>query len=266
MNKKLKGAIAMTAMIFFICAAVYVLMPKESKPFMIITDSLLVVFSGAAFIGAFFTSKVFGWKSKEGKVWLFLALGYFLLALGEFFWMFNEAILQIKPFPSVADVFYLLAYLPLIAGLLVEYGIIKEIIQKKETEKATLLTILIVTVSTFLVILPIATATDYDLMSKAISLFYPIGDLVIIFPALLFFFVFKRAKSPGYWLMSRPWMIIAISLIFLTMADLSFAYLDWNGLYTGIPRALTDLAWIANYLLFALGAYYHRIIAKGEIR
>jgi len=258
---KIKTALAVTIAVFLVCIALFIFIPQKSGFYTPITDSIFVILGGTAGIVALFTSKTFGWKSNEGKVWLFLALAYLGWAFGELIWMYNEVVLHIEPFPSTADIFFIAAYLPMITGLFMEYRIIKEIIHKKEIVKASLLTMIVAGLSAYFILIPIALAADYDIVSKAISLSYPIGDIITLFPALVFFFVFKNLR---YGLMSKSWLIIAIALALGTIADSSFAYLDWNELYTGTYKTLTDLTWLADYLLFAFGAYYHQYIVKYE--
>ena len=194
-----------------------------------------------------------------------MSIGYLAWAIGEILWTFNDIILKTNPFPSGADIFYVAAYIPLLTGLWIEYKIIKETATRKDILKAALLTFAITVISGFLVLIPLVAASDYDVLSKGLSLFYPIADLLVLFPALMLFFVFNKKKLPRYWLMSKSWLIITIAIALWTAADLLFAYLDWNELYSGIPLMLTELAWLCNYLLFSFGAYYHRLIARGEI-
>ncbi|MBU2561169.1 MAG: hypothetical protein KKD17_02645 [Nanoarchaeota archaeon] len=258
MSGRLKMAVILAAAVLLGCIVFFIFFPEDNILFKPIEDALFIVFGLAAGITGIYTFRKLGWRSKEGKVWLLLALGFLGWAVGEFLWLYNEVILEIEPFPSTADIAYLLAYIPLIIGLWIEYNIIKEAIVKKGLMKAVILTSIISIISAYFVLVPIITATDYDLLSKIVSLSYPIGDLLILFPALIFIFVFKGAK------MSRSWLFIAIALLLEVIADSSFAYLDWNELYSGTYLILTDLAWLAGYALFAFGAYYHSLIIKGE--
>lgn len=258
MNKKLKTASIIAALVFLVCIAVYAFISEESSLFTPITDSLFVILGAIAGIMALFTFKTIGWKAKEGKVWLLLGLGFIGLSLGELLWIYNEVILGIEPFPSTADIFYISSYIPMIIALWIEYTVIKEAIQKKEVVKASILTIIATIVSAYFVLIPIIKDAEYDLVSKVTSLSYPIGDLLVLLPVLIFFFVFKGAK------MSKSWLLVAIAMTFGVIADSLFAYFDWNELYAGIPLIITDLFWLADYVVFALAAYYHRLIVKGE--
>src|SRR4030042_3006239 len=178
MNIKLKTAIALTVFIFLACTVFYVFFPKENSIFMPITDFIAIAFGMIAELSALFTSKAFGWKkSREGKVWFFLALGYLGWAIGEIVWTLNDIILKTSPSPSGADIFYICAYVPLLMGLWMEYHIIKENVKRDDILKAFLLTFTMALISAFLVLIPLAAASDYEMLSKGLSLFYPIADL-----------------------------------------------------------------------------------------
>ncbi|MHA2365582.1 MAG: hypothetical protein ACXAC7_16615, partial [Candidatus Hodarchaeales archaeon] len=72
---------------------------------------------GLAFIGfiAFLLlARIYSWKSHEGRIWLAFAIGVFFWSIGEFLWFYYETILEEDPFPSAADVIWILAFLPLI--------------------------------------------------------------------------------------------------------------------------------------------------------
>jgi len=260
--KKIKTALVSAVIFVLTCVSIYVFMPSDSPLFTLVTDILFIIIGLGVSITVFYASKSFGFSSKEGKVWLYLSIGFFLWCLGDFFWAYNELVLKTNPFPSIADISYIVSYVFFIAGFLYELRIIKESITKKEVIKSSILVLFAALASIYFVLIPIAYSSEYDILSKIISLFYPIIDFVMLFFLFLLFFTFKDVFN--YAKISRSWLILSVSFILILVADSLFAYFEWGYSYTGIYLVLCDLVWLIGYIMFAFGAFYHSHIFKGE--
>ena len=66
--------------------------------------------------------------------------------------------------------------------------------------------------------------------------------------------------------MGRPWVQLAVGLIFYAVGDAIYWHLAEAGLYGPAGNLVTALFWTAAYLLIGLGAYYRRLVFKGVIR
>ncbi len=66
--------------------------------------------------------------------------------------------------------------------------------------------------------------------------------------------------------MGRPWVQVAVGLIFYAVGDAIYWHLAEAGLYGPAGNLVTALFWTAGYLLIGLGAYYRRLVFKGVIR
>lgn len=66
--------------------------------------------------------------------------------------------------------------------------------------------------------------------------------------------------------MGRPWVQVAVGLIFYAVGDAIYWHLAEAGLYGPAGNLVTALFWTAAYLLIGLGAYYRRLVSKGVIR
>ena len=256
MNKKLKTAVAISLLTFLVFVAIYTFIPQESSLFKI-TDDLSLVLWIIASISVLLTFKLLGWKPKEGKVWFFLALGLFIWALGEIIWLYSEPLLGITPAATTVDIISLVGYIPVLVALGIEFDIIKKALHRKDIIKSALLTLVITAISAYFIIIPVITAVNFGFLTKAIYVSFQLGDLLIIFFALVFFFEINGGK------LATSWLLIAIAMTLGAVASISNAYLNWNELYFGIPLVMTQLLWIMDYILLAWGAYYHRFILKG---
>jgi len=201
------------------------------------------VFSALVLFGI---SRFYGKGSSEGRVWFFITMGMTLWAVGEIIWVFYD-LSDMDPFPSAADAVFIAAYMPIILAFYLKATFTKvEMNAKNNAIIAVLLTA--VAIPTFVYVgNPIMTDTDYDLLSKAVSLTYPILDII-----LLGFALFVAV----YWgpTISKGWYIVATAVALMALADTSYAALEWQGVYI----SHLDLIWVASYIVFALGGLYQK--------
>ncbi|MDD5490091.1 MAG: hypothetical protein PHP25_05440, partial [Candidatus Moranbacteria bacterium] len=100
--------------VFIFLVAVYLV----GKPATLLADTayLFPVFVSA--LAGFYAAGAFGFKSYNGKALLLIAFGLTSWAAGELIWYIFKNFLNIDPFPSIADFFFLLAYPLLFLGIL----------------------------------------------------------------------------------------------------------------------------------------------------
>jgi hypothetical protein len=199
------------------------------------------------------------WRSFESGetlrvVWGLLALGMLLWTVGEALWAYYELVLEEDPYPSLADAAWVLGYIPLGIGLFLRFRSLRTVPNRIELLEIGSAFGLLVIVSVIFVIEPIVTA-DYDPIELFVGALYPIGDLVIAFVALLSVFVLSGGEF------SRPWLIIAVGFLTVSVADQLFSYADWKGTYlsgadsgTNLITALVDIPYFASYVIIGLGA------------
>ena len=257
MSKKLKIAVIASVLFFLICLST-VFIIKDEFLFKATSDILTIIISSVAAVSILYTFRLMGFKSKEGKVWILLTVGGVFSALGEILWFYYEIILNTQPYPSMADLAYLSGYIFLIAGISIGYFSFKEALRKKDIIIAAILNISLMFFLLYFILVPIYTDPSYDFSSKIASYSYTAGDFLLVLMSSLLFFSFRGAK------MSKSWLVILAALVMWALTDSLFTYLDWTGLYEGIPLALTNLGYLISYIFLAFGAYYHKLILKGE--
>ena len=78
----------------------------------------------------------FSTRAAQGKAIAMLTLGVAAWCVGELLWTYYDLVVSIDPYPSLADVFYLVAYLPLAGGLIMEIRFLSKQrpVQKAATE------------------------------------------------------------------------------------------------------------------------------------
>ncbi|HLI55407.1 MAG TPA: EAL domain-containing protein, partial [Actinomycetota bacterium] len=151
-----------------------------------------------------------------------------------------------NPFPSVADVFYLVTYPLLAMGLLIMVRA-----RRAEPDSGGLLDALTITSGAFLLswiylIQPYVHAQDMTLMAKATSIAYPLGDVLLLCMLARLF--------AGGGLRNRALMLMGAGGVGLLAADVIYGWIQLNGVWrVGGP---IDLGWVAFYLLWGAAALH----------
>jgi len=253
----MKPVMILALIVFLAFCSTYFLPIEETFWSMLFWDFFFSVIAGVATVTSFITSRIYGYKSVIGKVWLFVSIGLFFWFLGETLWGYYEVFLEEYPFPSIADVAWLLGYIPFYLALHHQCSHLKTPIPYKEFFIVFLITTLYGFISGVLVIGPIVKEVEYPLIEKALTMAYPIADIFLIFCGLIAVSMFKGGR------LSRSWLFISLAFLTSGIADTIFSWLEWQGLYElSSPYDYVDFLWVASYLFFILGAYYEKLSYK----
>jgi diguanylate cyclase (GGDEF)-like protein len=191
---------------------------------------------------------VFGaWRYRPERrlPWILMAIGQASFVCGDLLWDWYEAIGE-SPFPSLADVLYLAGYPFIGVGLLL-------LIRRRLGDgdrggilDAAILTTAAAIMSWTFIIQPQLTASDLDPVSLAISLAYPIGDLLLIGVAMGLLTA-PGARTPSF-------LMLAASLVCLLVADQIYAVQSLDETY--VSGGPLDLVYLASYVLFGAAALH----------
>jgi hypothetical protein len=189
-----------------------------------------------------------------GKAYAFLAAGLTLWCIAEILWSFTELVLgQKRPFPSVSDGLWLIAYAPLIYYVFKMYNVFHN-----NSSKFSITLVSIGVAAYLLYIIPL-TASTYELSRQEdiflflISISYSILDMVFIFPASLIILNSRGGGGGGGDLTSIPW--IFLSMVVIAIADSVFGYTSVADLDT--LEWTSPPIYSAGYLLMAVGLFWH---------
>jgi diguanylate cyclase (GGDEF)-like protein len=176
--------------------------------------------------------------------WACTAAGCLAWALGEAIWCYYELLAgRETPFPSFADIGFLLFPVGVVAGLWLfptrSTGRVRLALDAMITAAALL------TVSWATTLHAVAlSAGSGPRLAFGVSLAYPLGDVVVI--AMVVLTVVQRSAY------SRTLLLLGLGLASMAVADSGFAYLTATGSYqTGDP---IDAGWIAAFLLIMVAA------------
>ncbi|MGH9148751.1 MAG: GGDEF domain-containing protein, partial [Acidimicrobiales bacterium] len=211
------------------------------------------VASDVAFLPVSLTAAVVAWAaSRAGRAegssraaWRWMAAGFLALWCGDVVWFADEVIRRVEPFPSLADVFYLAAYACLGRGL----HLLPQLRSEAGRLKLGLDTATVVLggglVVWYLVIEPTLRQGDASGLELALSLAYPVGDLLLVFGAAV---VLLRRPVES----AQPvWLLMAGVGLFV-VADVAYADANLRGAY--LPGGWVDVAWMSAQVVMIVSA------------
>ncbi|MBD0695907.1 hypothetical protein BG452_22035 [Streptomyces sp. CBMA123] len=190
-------------------------------------------------------------RPRHPLFWYLLALANLSFTTGEAIQALQLDILHLdNPFPSVADGFYLAEFLLYAAGLL---GFIRW--RTARQDRAGLLDALIITLGLALLvwiylILPYARNPDLTWIQKAVSIAYPLGDVVVL--ALLLRLLTPRGGN------SRSLQLLTVGALGLLTSDVLYGLIQLHGTWqigTGV-----ELGWAAFYTAWGAAALHPSMV------
>jgi hypothetical protein len=198
------------------------------------------------------------------RVWLALAIGIFLLMIGEILWAYYELIVgEELPVLSAGGLFWLVGYLPFIVACWWQYRLLGVPLRRHWFLIALGIFLFLLAAYDYLVLIPMLSSFKYE---RSIELFmdiaYPVVTLLLILITLTIMLPVIMLFGEG--LLGWPWRYILASLLTAAVANMLHSYLFWNKIYyqpSGITLSyIADIFYPAGYLLFTLGTFIQREI------
>ncbi len=179
------------------------------------------------------------WRPDRMLPWLLMVAGQALFVAGDLAWNYYEFVGE-EPFPSVADALYLAGYPFMALGL---YLLIRRRLAGGDRSgllDAAILTTAVAILSWTFFMQPQVAAAELDPLSLAISLSYPIADLLLIGVAM------GLLTTPGA--RTTSFRLLGASLVLLLVADQIYAVQAMDETY--LSGNWIDALYLAAYLLF----------------
>ncbi len=173
------------------------------------------------------------------KAWSLIALALFSNLIAEVLWFYYESVLHIDPFPSPADVFYLLFYPLMLAGILsLPFTPVK---QEQRFLLGLDLSIVMTVGALFLwyfVLAPLRLKGE-DGLAGLIALAYPVADLFIL--AGLLSLIQRDMEKVGRAVLG----FLSGGMLFMILADILFAILELYSISYSVP--LLNILWMVSF-------------------
>ena len=179
------------------------------------------------------------------RCWRLTSAALLAYLLGDVVQTYNEVIAHARPFPSLGDGFYLACY-PLMLAAMLCYPSPARGTRQRVT---LMLDCAVVAVSGAVPIwvvslAPIIAAGGQSAVAMAVSVAYPLGDMVLLvgLASLLF-----RAVRAG---LRLPLSLVGAGLLGFVVTDLIYGWITLHGSYAG--GDLVDAGWMLSLAFFAL--------------
>jgi hypothetical protein len=192
-------------------------------------------------------------KNTYGIAWIMFLACATSWMVAEHVWTVEELVLHVKPFPSNADIFYVLGY-----GFLILFVMYYMKMMKKAITKKMVLVSITISITVLLPSLYISEFENSDIsgIAFALALAYPVLDAIVLAPALIGIMMFYKGE------VSRLWTFFSLAIISFAAGDTGFLLLEMNdNYYTGHPIEIL-LMW--SYVLFTFGVYSQYKIFSGK--
>jgi hypothetical protein len=204
-----------------------------------------------------------GAEKHNRLLWTGLVIGWALWALAETIWAVYSILGQEVPYPSLADFFWVIGYIPIGIGLITRV----RTIPTKPNRSQNMLILAVSGVTILITILfyfiPIIQGFDpQQLVQSILTLVYPITDLFVIIIILRLLFSYEEGDY-GF-----GWRLLALGFVFMSVSDFLFTYTSWKGIYypdmkaTVISRLVVDAAYTIAFMLWIAGVHALRILLK----
>ena len=172
--------------------------------------------------------------------WVLLLTGYTLWVAGDIVWDVEMYVLESEAFPALSDVFYLIGYGCMVAGV---QRFARSRLRDRDVTAlldAAIVAAGVTVPAVVFVIVPAAMDAELSALGKIVTSAYPIGDILVLAV------VVRLIAATG----ARSWSSLAVagSMLAVFVADV------WNTMaYVNlIPVSVaTDMLWLSGYVLLA---------------
>ena len=220
--------------------------------YLFMQDFLIFIISLIAFIMGFILVRR---KYDFCGAWKYLTFGLGLWVIGEFIWMLYENVFGIlDPYPSIADIFWVLGYLPFVTALIMHIKAInaKVILQNFFTSVTGAFASAAALVYVFnMHIFPPGT----NFFEGILALAYPLADLILIVLSVFLIVHMLRHKDTEKCGNTNftSWAFLAAGFLILAAADVLMDYSFVSDI--SLAGNFANVIYVASYLLITISAF-----------
>jgi hypothetical protein len=202
--------------------------------------------------------------SQYSKTFGFLAVGVGLWFTAEIIWTYYQLGLGVEtPFPSLADGFWLAGYVPLTYHLYRIYNTVTMKVTGRDT--MVVMSAMVAAALAFLLYLIFGISGQHQgVLELIINLAYPVLDAILLIPAIVILWSFRRGE-PAY----THWVMISLFIIFIAVADIGFDYaLAADQDSASQQEWIWDMFYNAGYLSIAGALFWYNrylVLTKNSV-
>jgi hypothetical protein len=197
----------------------------------------------------------YGTRGDFGKAWMCFVLFVILWFVAERIWMIDELVYHIDPWPSKADFFWIIGYVPYFAFTVFYLRPFKKMISLRLSASALGLVSVLGVSMVYYANLQQSSLSYSDML---IGLSYPILDSVMLVPIVFGLILFFRGQ------VSFLWSCLIFGMLSFIIADYGFLIFSLDETYhTG---HIVDILYLWAYLFFLYGVIsYTQIFRKQNL-
>ncbi len=217
-----------------------------------ISDFGGVLIIGTSAIVTIRTALRFGKGEPLRRQWLAIGVGVLCYTLGDVVWTYIEVIRAAEvPYPGVPDLLYVSLYVFLGFGIVSAAVAYRGLVRiKAPVIMASVITAASGVALYFVLVRDILADPAVGLLEKALDIYYPLADLVLLLgPAI---FIVLVVSQLGRGALAAPWRFVMAGMAILAVADTVYQWLEWQGMYAA--GNIVDLGWMLGYVFIAVGA------------
>jgi len=199
-------------------------------------------------VALFLLAAAHGFSTIAGKIWVLLGFGLTWWFVGDFVYAYFEYKGQLQ-FPSIADMFYIIGYVPITIGLMFQMFQLNIKLHHREKILSFICIILVTALIGFFVLYPTIAKmalTGVSALAQIEGALYPVADIILLSIVIIVFGKLYHGK------INVAWILILLGLATITFADclylVSYSQGD-NYLFN-----IYDLAFIISYILILVGS------------
>jgi hypothetical protein len=196
-------------------------------------------------------------------LWSGLVIGWAFWSVAEVWWSIATLIGQEVPYPSLADLFWLVGYIPMIVAL---WGRVRSLPHNYNLLQriGIWVSILLSTAATILLVLiPIIQDNNpAAVLESTLNILYPLVDLFLLILVLQILFGYQKGMY------GRAWMWLSAGFAIHSVSNLIFSYASTNNLYypDGQGNLLStvgiDVTYTLSYIFLLTGLLIMRAIQQ----
>jgi diguanylate cyclase (GGDEF)-like protein len=191
-------------------------------------------------------------RGPRRRVWVALAAGQIIYLAGDVLWVIYEEVLDIQPYPSAADGFYLARYPAFTLALM---WLIRGRRRRDRTAflDAAIISTGFAVLGAVFVVAPAAAGGGETPLSQLVATAYPIGDLLLL-AALVLLFTSGASRSVSFWSLTG-------GLAIMMAVDIQYVLSVVSGAW--FPEWI-NTGWLIGYLLIGFAALHPSVDSLSE--
>ena len=229
----------------------YFIPESEHEKYEFVISVISFVNPLATSIASFVVWKWYGGSLVFGRAYFFLGMGYFMVFTAELTYLIYDLVLNIDPYPSVADVFFFALYPFTLIHLILNIKFFK--LKILQTEKKWLFIIpifIIITYVGFSILSTSGESEDYISFDFFYGLVFTIGSAVTLAFAIVGAKIFREGA------LGTVWLLLVIGILVNTIGDVWYYHLEIFEQYNLMHPV--NIFWYSSYWLMVYALYRHK--------